>query len=402
MQNFTPEISGPKTGQLNRRFDIDWLRILAVLLLFTFHSGRIFDIWEPFYAKSDQTSAALSYIFVGIVGIWHMQLFFLLAGASTWFALRFRSGQQYAGERFKRLLLPFIFGLLVIVPPQSYFGALTYHNFSGSLLQYYPHFFALGPNGGLEGYQGGFTPGHLWFILMLFLLSLAGLPLFLWLRGERGQRIVDRLTVFLTRPGAIYLLALPLVVAGFLPDMGGKNPFYYFVFFVYGYVLMMDGRFEEIVDRHKRSALVLGWGALAVWLAVLALDLPVPGWFEQAAEILYPTLFSWCCLLSLLGYGRKYLNFGNRFLTYTAEGAYAFYILHQTVIVVIGYYVVQWSLGIWPKFLVITLVSLVTTTLLYELFVRRINVLRFLFGMKPRPKIVPRVAAQMVQADGRS
>ena len=104
-----------------RRWDIDWLRFLAVLLLFPRHTARIFDIGEEFYAKNDQTSKALTY-FIDYLKPWHMPLFFLLAGASTWFALRFRSGGSYTRERVKRLLVPFIFGVLVIVPPQSYLG----------------------------------------------------------------------------------------------------------------------------------------------------------------------------------------------------------------------------------------------------------------------------------------
>ena len=98
-----------------RRWDIDWLRVLAVLMLFPFHTARIFNNYEPFYVKNAEWSDALTY-FIYIVHPWHMPLLFLLAGASTWFALGFRSGRQYTKERFVRLLIPFIFGLLVIVP----------------------------------------------------------------------------------------------------------------------------------------------------------------------------------------------------------------------------------------------------------------------------------------------
>ena len=121
-----------------RRHDIDWLRVLAVGLLFPFHTARIFDTWNNFYAKSDQVSAALTHIFIGSINSWHMPLFFLLAGASTWFALGFRSGGQYVKERLKRLIVPLLFGTLVIVSPQTYVGALTYGEFAGSFFQYYP------------------------------------------------------------------------------------------------------------------------------------------------------------------------------------------------------------------------------------------------------------------------
>ena len=208
---------------LNRAHYIDWLRVIAVLVLVPFHTARIFDIWEPFYAKNDQVSGALSYVLIGAVGSWHMPLFFLLAGASTWHALRFRGAGQYLRERFRRLVIPLVFGVLVLVPPQSYLGALTYGNFSGSFLRYYPQFFKIGPIGDLTGYMGGFTPAHLWFILFLFVVSLAALLPIFFLRRDSGQRMIDGLASFFTRPGLILLLAiLPLVIEHWMityPDL---------------------------------------------------------------------------------------------------------------------------------------------------------------------------------------
>lgn len=164
-----------------RRWDIDWLRFLAVLLLFPFHTARIFDIWEEFYARNDQTSKALTF-FIGYLNRWHMPLFFLLAGASTWFALRFRSGGVYARERFKRLLVPFIFGVLVLIPPQSYLGLRNHSDYAESFWHWFPNFFQLIPED-MDGYfLGGHTWGHLWFIAHLFLYSLAALPLLLCLK----------------------------------------------------------------------------------------------------------------------------------------------------------------------------------------------------------------------------
>jgi peptidoglycan/LPS O-acetylase OafA/YrhL len=93
---------------------------------------------------------------------------------------------------------------------------------------------------------------------------------------------------------------------------------------------------------------------------------------------------SWFLLLAILGFAQKYLNADSRFLRYAREAAYPFYLLHQTVIVIVGYYVVQWNAGAVPKFLVVCAVALVITVLLYDLIVRRVNVIRFLFGMKPK------------------
>ena len=105
-----------------RQHYIDWLRVLAVLLLFPFHTLRVYNAGELWYVKAARLSTAVAYL-LDFISAWHMQLLFLLAGASTCFALRKRSNRQYVGERFVRLGVPFVFGVLVLVPPQCYYGA---------------------------------------------------------------------------------------------------------------------------------------------------------------------------------------------------------------------------------------------------------------------------------------
>jgi peptidoglycan/LPS O-acetylase OafA/YrhL len=373
-----------------RRWDIDWLRVLAVLLLYPFHTARVFDIWEEFYAKNQEVSEALTTI-VGYFGPWHMPLFFLLAGASTWFALRFRSGREYTGERFKRLLVPFIFGVLVIIPPQSYLGLRLHSDYAGSFLRWFPNFFRLMPQD-MDGYfLGGHTWGQLWFIFHLFVYSLAALPLFLYFNRESGQRLIDRLAAFCTRPGMIFVFCIPLVLVNslFYLDIAGGNPLFYILLFIYGFILMADPRFGEAIDRHKAVALVLG---PVVYLVPTYFNIwgwptkeVIPVWFLR----IYILGFTpWFFMLAILGYGRQFLNFSNRFLKYAAGASYPFYILHQTAIVVIGFYVVQWDASVLVKFLTIVVASFVATAVVYDLLVKRINVVRFLFGMRPRKKPV--------------
>jgi len=372
--------------KLERRHDIDWMRTLAVLMLFIFHTARIFDTYEPFYIKNSQVSAALTYIIIDTIAPWFMPLFFLLAGASTCFAMRFRSGGQYAKERFKRLLIPFIFGMLVIIPPQPYIGLLNHSDYAKSILQYYPNFFRIIP-ADLDGYYlGGFTMGHLWFIFYLFVFSLVALPLFLYLRRESGVQLINRIASLFTRNGMIFLLAIiPMImlwIIGFKP-----NPLYYITFFIYGYILAADKRFWEAIDRHKAIALSLGvLYHIYIQIIKYALHIKMPDWLILIHKALYGFV-PWLILIAMLGYGKKYLNFSNRFLKYTAKASYPFYTLHQTLIIAIGFYVVQWGSNVLVKYFVIVFASFVVTTLLYDLLVKRIKVLRFLFGMKPKKKL---------------
>lgn len=335
-------------------------------------------------SKSAETSAVLSYWVIGFLGQWHMPLLFLLAGASTRFALGFRSGGQYARERFTRLVVPLLFGVLVVVPPQAYYARLTQGrppaSFAGFLAEYVASEFS-----DLSGYFGTFTPGHLWFILFLFVFSLAGLPLFGWLKADAGRRWIARLAGFAARPGMPFLFAIPLALAEVLPDIGGKNPFWYFALFALGFVLAADDRFQDSIDRHRAVALALGLVTMAFGFYLSTLGLrPEPFSPADAALHFLGHFSGWFWLIAILGFGHRRLNASSALLRYASEASYPFYILHQTVIVAIGYYVVRWDMGIAAKFGLIVVASFAATLAGYEV-VKRFNPTRWLFGMKPLP-----------------
>jgi hypothetical protein len=279
-------------------------------------------------------------------------------------------------ERFKRLLIPYIFGLLVIVPPQIYFDLRANARFSGSYIQFYPLFFD-------PAYTGGtFDMGHLWFILYLFVFSLVALPLFLYLRRESGQRLMGRLAGFFTRPGVIFLLAIPIMAADYVLLHFYPNPVYFITFFLYGYILMADPRLEEVIDRHKGVALILGVAVYVVWISMVTMDVIHPEWLQP----IWRSLINWFCLIALLGYGKQFLNFTSGFLRYFSEAGYPLYIIHQTVIVIIGFNVVRWDAGVLVKLATIVVASFVITTVVYDVLVKRTNVTRFLFGMRPKKR----------------
>lgn len=360
---------------------IDALRVLAVLLLIPFHSARVFDTWEPFYAKNPQLSAALSW-FVAVVSVWHMPILFLLAGASTYFALRKRSSGQYLGERAVRLLVPFVFGVAVFIPIQTWYGARTnVPGFDASYLAYWPTFFRFDTS--TSDYFGGFGFGHLWFILFLFVIATVSLPLLRWCQCDRGRAFVGRLA---ERPIVPMMLIamLALMVSVALPALGGHEFFFYLVFFVFGFLLMA----EEILATwvRARAWVLLGIGLIVfVPAAILyspAQELPDLHPLAIGAEFLY-LLTAWLLTLAILGLGMRFLDRPFRGLGYAGEASYPFYIWHQTVIVVLGFYLVRLAWPVAVKFVVLVVLSLVVSWALYEVLVRRIPPSRFLFGMRP-------------------
>ena len=370
-----------------RRYDLDWLRVLGVLLLLYFHTAAIFYVGElgEFYIKNDQSSHAMS-CFIAFIHQWHMPLLFLLSGAGTWFALSFRSAGEYVQERFKRLFIPFLFGTGVLVPPQVYYRLLSNPTYQDSYLQFYPQFF-----NGIRP-QGNFEWSHLWFVIYLFVFSLIALPLFLYLKGT-GAHLLSKLSVGMEKPGAILLLALPLAaIEGALrPRWPGFQNLYddwanfclYLLYFIYGYLLSSDARFGQAIDRHLKIALVLAVTSMLVLFGLWETNnLPERGYLGYILYQFLRGVNSWFWVVALVGLGRRYLNFNSKLLQYASVASYPFYLLHQTVLVTIGFYVVRWNAGVMEKFWVISTASLIVTIALYEL-IRRNNVARFLFGLKP-------------------
>lgn len=370
-----PQEQQVKLVKPERRYDIDWLRVMAVLLLFYVHPAKIFYNYGPWYVQNFQKSELLSVLTL-FMEHWHMQLLFLLAGAATLFALRFRNATAYLKERFKRLLIPCIFGILVIVPPQLYIEILGFRGHS--YFDFYPKFFD-------SDFTRGFDMGHLWFIAYLFAFSILVLPLFLFLRRNTGSRVVKCLASFFSRPGMIFLLALPILLMDYLLYDFYPNPFYFLTFFVLGYLLLADARFEGAIDKHKFVALITGILWYAIWLTLMTQRIRTPAWFDLVSR----SVITWSCLIAIMGYGKQLLNFTNRFLKYHSEASYPVYILHQTVIIAIGYFVIRQQLGVLPKFVIIVTSSLLATFAIYEILVKRTNFTRFLFGMRSKRKHLP-------------
>jgi glucan biosynthesis protein C len=375
----------------NRRHELDWLRVIAVLLLIYFHSARIFDFGD-FYVKNGVLSKGLE-AFVAFVDIWFMPLFFFIAGAASFYALKKRSGKQYAGERAKRLLVPFVFGTLVIAAPQVYIVLLQQPGYNQNYLQYYGYIFSkpyltevtAGSVGPAKIIAYTLEPAHLWFIIYLFIFSMVCLPLFLRLRGEKGKKCKDRLASFLRRRGAIFLFAIPIFLYDVLPidDDTFYRLFHIYPFFL-GFLFYCDDRFGRVIDEYLKPALILAVSFSAAFITIfwtVGFDSQQVLWGGTLLDVLY-SFSTWFWLLALVGLGRKYLRFRNGFLDYANRGSYPFYILHQTVIVLLGYVVYSWSWGIAPKYILLTTASLAVTVLVYDLAVRRTPPTRFLFGMK--------------------
>ncbi len=372
-----------------RRHDIDWVRVLGMLMVFLFHCARFFD-QEDWHAKNNQLSFGMT-VFVGVVSQWIMPLFFVLSGMSSCYALSYLRAGRYLWARVKRLVVPLMFGIFTQIPLQVYIERVSHGQFSGSFFEFFPHYFD-----GFYGFGGNFAwmGLHLWYLEMLFIFSLLLLPFFLWLRKDATRRRTSGAVAFLNKPGGIFLLALPLALMEILGNLqpdgigvrawGGWNILSHMSFFVSGYVLATDAQFRPTLERHRMSALAMGVIATSVGYLLIQ-----SGFSSYEYSFSFLRAFnSWCWLVAILGFGSRHLDFDNRALKYANEAVLPFYILHQTVIVTIGFFIADWDAGVMVKYLLLSMSSFIIIIAVYDLTVRRVNMLRFLFGMKMKKRQV--------------
>ena len=377
-----------------RRYDLDWMRVIAILIVLVYHVGMIFVPWG-FHIKNDVTNGPTSSILATVMvwlHQWRMPLLLFISGAGTYLALGFRSPKKFLGERCRRLMFPIIFGMLVIVPPQVYFERIADWS---SFAAFYPSVFELVPYP-----EGSFSWHHLWFVVYLLIYSVISAPFFFWIRRGKGQRFQESLYRFLSKPGAIMSLVLIIIATQallrpYFPDETHAlvNDWayfvYYYLFYLFGFLFCADDRLWKLLLSKRKLHLTTALISTAIMYFFYFISWQKLPWTYETIDTLWSIarmLVAWLWVITCMGYGQRYLSFKKPMLKTANEGIYPFYILHQTLIIALGYYVVQlnWLPGI--KFLVLVVLSFLLTVSIYWWLIKPFNPMRFCFGMKPKVK----------------
>ncbi len=338
-------------------------------------------------------------IFIGWLDMWFMPLFFLLSGIGSWYALKSRTNEQYLWERVKRLLIPlYTAGLCVLLPPMFYFEIVSNHKFTGTFWASVPLYLREIGNLSIK-WPGGLLPldftGHLWFLKFLFVISLLALPLLRYLRSEQGERIIDRLAGWCEYPGGIFFFLLPVIIVrvGLRSAFHGEHTwadlFEFIIYFIFGYLLPTDERFTTSIKRLGRFGLLIGLAAFGVeGIFVMGLHYNYPGGEPFSITfVLFEIVMAvgrWSWMVYVLYFGVLFLNFQHKLLVYASEAVLPFYLLHETIILCVGWFVIRRDIGILPKYLIIVVTSFILTMALYEFLIRRFNVIRLFFGMRSK------------------
>jgi hypothetical protein len=367
---------------------LDWLRVCAILTVFVFHCSRFFDT-DDWHVKNPTTYFGVQ-VWITILANWLMPVIFVISGASLFYATGSRGVVKFVVDKVRRLLVPLVVGIFTHVILQVYLERLAHGQFSGSLFAFIPHYFD-----GWYGFGGNFAwmGLHLWYLLILFVYTLLLYPLFRWLLTGSGRIVLRQVGDFLALPGSIYLLAIPVAALRVLLDPGtflGMGNFggwplpIYLLFFLYGFVVMSHDGLQRRIRQLRWISLAVG--ALCVLSLLFIWASQGDPFFGTSRYTLIFGIFSlsaWCWILAFFGFAHRHLAHSTPFLTYANEAVLPFYILHQTVLLVSGYFITRWAIPDLLKFLAIGISAFGFIGLVYEYLIRRNRVLRVLFGMRP-------------------
>jgi glucans biosynthesis protein C len=396
----------PTESASQRLYFLDWLRIGAFALLVLYHVGMYYVSW-PWHVKSPDAGNALE-PFMRLSSPWRLSLLFLISGAATsLMLLRDGASAGWFGARSKRLLLPLLFGMAVIVPPQSYFEVVQQHGYAGSYLDFMRVYFTF-PSGFCK--PGGEclilpTWNHLWFVAYLFVYTAAlWLLLRVWPRALQSiaqtSARVQRGAAWLWAPIVVLALLRVTLIDRFPPSHALVGDWYlhtiYFGLFVIGAAWARDANAWQRCARLRWPALGI---ALAAWGAMVAASLWIAGTPAQAqwgwlGRVAFAAM-QWSAIVAAVGFARVHLNRDHAWRATLAEAVFPVYIAHQTLIVLFAMALkpLRWAPAI--EGLLLAALTLGVSFAVY-LAVRRVPVLRTVFGLNAA-RTAPRSPAPNVR-----
>lgn len=375
-----------RTTLPSRLFWVDNLRNVAVLSLVLFHTARLFDP-EPWHIKDRHTYLAADVV-VALFNVWGMPVLFLLAGFSMMLSLERRSAGRFAGERVTRLFVPFVFGIFALVLPQVYLERIAPVDLvtqsplrlDVGFIGFVPRFFDCCYD------KANFSWHHLWFLIYLFVYSLVLLPVFLALRSAVARPLRGAFSAGFSNLPMLLLLGLPLIAieAALRPIYGSSHALIddwanhaHFAW------LMLLGALLALTEAPRAE--IRRWFPVLAGLAAVLLATALVHRFATPLPMtplvwtILRTMCEWVLLLALIG-GFARLDRRVPWLTGFTPYAMAFYMLHQTIIIALGFLTIGWSDAPLSKYLAIVVVTTAVSLALAALIDRH-PLSRFLFGM---------------------
>lgn len=351
---------------MNRRHDIDWVRVIAIGLLLIYHTAIGFQPWGMMIGFITNSEAwELLWKPMAMLNVWRIPLLFFVSGMGVYFALQNRNWQQLIKERAMRILVPFIFGLLIIAPLQL------------NILQWY------------YGWALSYSPGpaHLWFLGNIFLYVLLLSPVLFYLKkNEHGKLAATIKRIFSSTPGLLLvnaafiaeaLLAKPILYEMYAMTWHGF--FLGLIAFLFGFCFVLSGAsFWKMLSKGRWMFLLVA--ALFFTYRLTQLQMRVPAW-QMAIESNY-----W--VFSVFAFAYRYLNRPSKALSYLSEAAYPVYIIHMLFLFLASLLIFPLKIAAEVKFILTLLFTFGGCFVFYEFIIRRVSFIRPFFGLKRKKELV--------------
>ncbi len=380
-----------------RRHDIDALRAIAFALVIVYHVGMYYVAGWHWHIKSPQAAEWLQWP-MRALNLWRMDLVFLVSGVAFGFLSRGKGAGALIAQRSLRLLLPLAFGMAVVVPYQAYAQAVAGGSIAPGFAAFLARYYTGGPwpRGAFDGWEFGFTWNHLWFLPYLWLYTVVLALALPALRSAAGRRLQATFTG-LRGAGLLMAPVLPLMLWSVLlwprfpvtHDLlhDGWLHAVYFTLFLYGWWAGVDAGFWRALQRLRWVALAGAAVLLALHFglraALPAADAPLPA---RLAARLAADAYLWTALVAVLGWAHHALNRPWRWRAWANESVYPWYVLHQTLIIVLAVAMAPLAFGPVAEPALLVAGTALGCWLLTDGLVRRVGWLRPLFGLRPRAR----------------
>ncbi|MFD1781724.1 acyltransferase [Fredinandcohnia salidurans] len=365
-------------NQFIRQYDLDWIKVLATLFVFLYHCSMFFNPYD-WHIKNNVINRSYIDFFSLLVGNWIMPIFFVISGISTYYALQKRNSQSFVKERIVRLGIPLLLGIFILSPPQVYIERITNNQFYGSFFKFFPHYFD-----GLYLEIGGtgnfaFFGHHLWYLLELLLFSMITLPFFLNVKKGVERKAFGTFH-YLIMPIPLMIVAL---TANNVLNLASWGIIFYLILFIYGYYFFSRESLRKFVRRVGVFAGYLSVISTAVYIFwAMYVGFPMNFSLNWGIFMILRVILVWNVLFFILYLGDKYLNFINSTLKYTSEASMPFYVLHQPIIIILGFFIYNLEWAVPVKVVFFVPVAFTIIIILYHFIIRRFNLLRVMYGLR--------------------
>ncbi len=344
----------------SRRYDIDWLRVIAIGLLLIYHIAIGFQPWGVFI-RFIQNDENLTWIWapMAMLNVWRIPLLFFVSGMGVYFAIQRRDWKSLLLERSKRILVPYVFGMLAIVPLHMFLWQ-SYYNQS---LEY------------------AVSPGHLWFLGNIFAYVLLFFPLFFYLKKHQDGKFNQLLKKLLGHPAGLLVIIIPFIVEA---ELVNPESFEYYamnahgfwlgmIAFVTGFLCVYSGQsFWKNVTKWRWVILLIAIGLFT--LRFLDGEFNAPFYLKAIESNLW--------IFSVFGFGHRYLNKPSSTLSYLSQAAYPIYIIHMAFLYLASWLIFPLVIATILKLMLVIVFTFIGCFFTYEFVVRRVKWIRPFFGLK--------------------